>query len=181
VNTPETRQLCLAHFNAADNMTNSIAALGALSHMPSAERDQALQVFEARWTNDSLVMDKWFSVQAISQADDTLTRVRALMDHPLFDLKKPNKVRALIGAFAHGNPPQFHQATGNGYRFLSDRVIALDALNPQIAARLVGAFARWKRLTPALSDKMQAALKTIADTPQLSRDCQEIVSKTLAA
>ena len=135
--------------------------------------------FETRWSGESLVMDKWFGVQASSRAPDALARVRRLEQHPEFDLKKPNKVRALLGMFAHGNPHAFHAADGSGYEFVADRIAGLDTLNPQVAARLVTAFARWSRITGPRQAMMRDALVRIQLHAGLSRDVGEMVSRTL--
>jgi aminopeptidase N len=174
-----SRQRALAQFNATDNMTDSMAALRALSNVDCDERLEVLKRFEERWRDDTLVMDKWLSVQAMSVLPGALREVEALLAHPSFDLKKPNKVRALVGAFCHGNLPGFHHASGAGYDFLADQVAELDKLNPQITARLLGAFGRWKRFPPNRRDRMEQALQHIAGIAGLSRDSYEVVKKTL--
>jgi len=125
------------------------------------------------------VVDKWFSIQAGSRLPDTLEQVRKLLHHPAFRLTNPNKVRALIGRFCMGNPVRFHAANGEGYRFLADQVIELDAINPQIAARLVSALSRWKRFDAGRQTRMREQLQRIVERPKVSRDVFEIVSKSL--
>jgi aminopeptidase N len=169
----------VAQFDSATNMTDSMGALLALNHSKHEARAQCLQAFHDRWQGDSLVMDKWFSLQAMSQRDDTLTRVLELMKHPLFSMKNPNKVRALVGAFAQGNPTGFHQKNGEGYRFVADRVIELDAMNPQVAARLVKSLGRWKRYDSERQGMMQTELQRIMAHKGLSQDVYEIVAKSL--
>ncbi len=166
------------HFQAADNMTDSIAALAQLSHIESDYTQRALYAFEQRWSDDSLVMDKWFIVQAASQHDNVLEKVKALMTHPCFDLKNPNKVRSLIGSFAGMNLKAFHQRNGQGYEFVMTQILALDKFNPQIAARMVKLFSRWKRYDNNRQQLMKSQLERAAQE-QLSPDVFEIVSKSL--
>ncbi|KAA9131260.1 aminopeptidase N [Marinihelvus fidelis] len=162
-----------------DNMTDSLAALRSLviDDLPGAP--EALADFAERWDADALVMDKWFVIQAIRPGHDTVGTVRDLMGHPRFSLRNPNKVRALIGAFAMLNPTGFHAPDGEGYRFLADQVIALDRINPQVAARLAGSFNRWPRYDAPRRERMKAELARIADTDGLSNDVYEIVSNAL--
>ncbi len=174
------RALALAQFKAADNMTDSFAALAVLSDQAGPEREEALAAFDARWRADELVMDKWFSVQAMSSLPDTLAQVEALMRHAAFDIKNPNKVRALISSFAHGNLLRFNAADGAGYRFIAERVLELDALNPQVAARLVACFNRWTKFDAARQQIMRGELERIEAKSGLSRNVYEIVSKALA-
>ena len=175
----EAVRLCLAQFDAAHNMTDSLAALTVLAQYDLPEREDRLQRFYRRWQHDPLVVDKWFAIQAGSRLPDTLERVRRLLGHPAFTLTNPNKVRALIGRFCQGNTVRFHAADGSGYRFLADQVILLDPLNPQIAARLVSALSRWRRHDDDRQRLMKAELERILATPNLSRDVYEIVSKSL--
>lgn len=176
---PEYRSLAIQQFTAADNMSDSIGAIQALSDWEVAEREQVLQAFHDRWQHDTLVMDKWFTLQALSQHGGGLDKVKQLTQHPLFSIRNPNKVRALIGAFAHGNPTQFHRIDGKGYVFIADQVLQLDELNPQVAARLARAFSRWKRHEPNRRALMRDQLKRIKRSPGLSKDVYEIVSKSL--
>ncbi|TFH48607.1 MAG: aminopeptidase N [Lysobacterales bacterium] len=176
----ELRGWCMSQFQQADNMTDVLAALGAFSLSDCPEREQAIAEFHERWKHDTLVLDKWFSLQAMSHLPGTLDSVEKLMAHPAFDLKNPNKVRSLIGAFCHGNQVRFHDASGAGYRFLADRVIEIDPMNPQVAARLMGAFSRWRKFDPDRRQLMTSALERILGTAMLSKDVYEIASKTLA-
>src|SRR5690606_19646452 len=138
--------LCLDQFDTADNMTERLSALASLINSPVEDkRALALQSFAEQFSDNPLVMDQWFSVQAASPLPGGLERVQTLMQHPAFTLKNPNKVRALIGAFAGQNLVNFHRADGAGYRFLADQVIALNAMNPQIASRLLGPLTRWRK------------------------------------
>ncbi|ASJ25305.1 aminopeptidase N [Laribacter hongkongensis] len=163
----------------ADNMTDQIGALVALRDLAAPEREAAFSEFGLRWQDDALVMDKWFALQAAASREDTLEVVQGLMQHPAFALSNPNKVRALLGSFGR-NLAVFHRADGAGYALMADQVLAVDAINPQVAARLVTAFNRWRKVGPARRELMQAALQRIAAAPDLSKDVYEIVSKSLA-
>ncbi len=174
----EVRKLCMDQFRNGTNMTDVMASLASLANYPCPEREEALAAFYKKWKNDPLVMDKWLSVQATSRLPNTLETVRKLTGHPAFNIKNPNKVRALIGAFS-SNTVRFHDRTGAGYTFLADHVIAIDAMNPQIAARLVSAFTLWKRYDEKRGALMKGQLERIRKTPNLSKDVYEVVSKSL--
>ncbi len=172
---------CLEQFEHADNMTERLTALAVLVNSPfEAERDKALQAFAEHFKDNPLVMDQWFSVQAGSPLPGGLERVQQLMQHPAFTLKNPNKVRALIGAFANQNLVNFHRADGAGYRFLADQVITLNALNPQIASRLLAPLTRWRKYDGARQALMKGELERILASGELSSDVYEVVSKSLA-
>ena len=171
--------LALAQYRTATNMTDALGALAALADFDCPERDEALEDFEGRWYAEPLVMDKWFALQAGSSLPGTLGVVTRLMGHPAFSLKNPNRVRALIGAFA-ANPSAFHAADGSGYAFVADQVLALDPMNPQVASRLTKGFTRWRRYEPRRAALMRAQLERIAGTDGLSRDVFEVASKSLA-
>jgi aminopeptidase N len=173
--------MAMAQFRSASNMTDTLAALSALAQTDTDERRAALTEFDSRWRDDPLVMDKWFSVQATSRRAQALDEVMALMQHPVFSIRNPNRVRALIGAFCHGNPARFHDPSGRGYAFIAEQVLVLDALNPQIAARIVGVFDDWRRFEPVRRARMQAQLERIAATAGLSPNVGEVVTKALAA
>ncbi|MFP6782584.1 MAG: DUF3458 domain-containing protein, partial [Gammaproteobacteria bacterium] len=143
--TPKIIEQCVGHLEQANNMTDSIAALSALANCDCPERSQALNAFYDKWRNEPLVLDKWFAVQASSSLEDTFIHVSQLMTHPDFDLTNPNRVRAVIGVFCHGNHRHFNAADGSGYEFAATQVIALDGVNAQIAARLARSFDRWRR------------------------------------
>ncbi len=177
---PELHALAMKQFDGADNMTDVMAALGSLAHVDCPQREQALNAFEARWRDDPLVMDKWFAVQATSRLPGTLDRVKALMEHPAFSIRNPNKVRSLVGAFCSANLTGFHAADGSGYRFLTDQVLTLDALNPQIAARMLRIMSRWRRYDPARQSLMKAEFERVLARQDVSRDLFEIASKSLA-
>lgn len=171
--------LCMTQYREADNMTDAMAALAALAQVDIPGRIEALAHFHGRWRDDPLVMDKWLALQATSSLPGTLEEVKRLTRHPAFNLRNPNKVRALIGAFASGNPVRFHDPSGAGYLFVADRVLELDPLNPQVAARLLTPLTQWRRYESGRRALMAGELKRILATPQLSKDVYEIVSKAL--
>ena len=171
--------LCLAQFETADNMTDSAAALALLAQLDAPEREQALAAFYQRWQGEALVLDRWFSVQAGSRRLQALDDVKALLIHPAYAPRNPNRVRALVGALAHGNPARFHAADGAGYAFVADQVLTIDTFNPMLAARLVQAFARWRRFEPGRQALMRTQLERLAAAPKLSKDLYEVVSKAL--
>ncbi|MFZ4601602.1 MAG: aminopeptidase N [Caulobacterales bacterium] len=160
-------------------MTEQIAALEAIGASGQPGFDEALQAFYAQWQGNPLVIDKWFSVQAAAPRADALARVEALRRHDAFDLKNPNRVRALVAAFAMRNPVAFHAVDGSGYAFLADIAAEIDPLNPALAARLLGAFETWRRFDPTRREKAHAALSALAARPGLSRNAAEIVARTL--
>jgi aminopeptidase N len=170
--------LALRQFEDADNMTDRQGALGALVNSEAPERETALQAFYDRFRGDGLVLDKWFTVQALSTRDDALEQVEALAAHPDFTLANPNRMRALVGAFT-ANQRAFHDASGRGYRFLADMILKVDALNPQTAARLVPPLGRWRRFDEGRQALMRAELERIVAAPCLSKDVLEQASKSL--
>jgi aminopeptidase N len=172
--------LAKAQFDARGNMTDVLAALAVLVDLDRPERPAALARFYATWSRDELVIDKWFALQARSSLTATPRRVRDLARHPAFERKNPNRVRALVGAFAQGNQFRFHAASGAGYVFLADEVIALDRANPTLAARLVQPLGAWRRHDPARQALMRNQLERILATPDLSKNTYEMVSKSLA-
>ena len=186
------RNVCLAYlsaggdpalakrqFDAAGNMTDSLAALSVLTGIACPERDAALTAFHAKWRDDPLVLDKWFSIQAMSPLPGTVAHVRVLSAHADFDLRNPNRIRALVGAFAGANQVRFHDPKGEGYKFLADIVIQLDPSNPQVAARMVGPLGQWRRMDSSRQALMQNELRRILALPGLSTNTYEIASKSL--
>ncbi len=167
------------HFQNASNMTEKATALATLAQTDGPERQQAFDEFFEQWQDDHLVIDKWFSLQAISPQDDVLERIETLMENKLFSLKNPNKVRAVIGAFAMGNPVQFNRADGRGYEFIARNILEIDRFNPQMASRLAGSFKSWKILEPARRDKLKAVLDELASHKNLSPDTYEIITKVI--
>jgi aminopeptidase N len=157
-----------------------LAALSVLASVDRPERQAALDAFYAAWRHDDLVLDKWFAIQATSSLPDTLQRVKRLAEHADFDLHNPNRMRALVASFAMGNPARFHDTSGEGYRFLADTIIAVDAGNGQVAARLVPALGNWRRHNPERQRLMRGELERILGTPGLSRNTFEMASKSLA-
>ncbi len=174
----DVRLLCMDQYRTGGNMTDVISALVNIANNDCPEREEALASFHAAWKNDPLVMDKWLAIQATSRLPGTLDSVKELMKHPVFNLKNPNKVRALIGAFS-SNSVRFHEPSGAGYAFLADQVLVLDPMNPQIAARLVSAFTIWKRYDEKRQTLMRAQLERIVQSPKLSKDVYEIATKSL--
>ena len=171
----------LAQYDAADNMTERMAALETLSQHDRPERAHALDDFYRRYADDPLIIDKWLSLQAVIPEPATLERVRALTSHPAFSMANPNRVRSLIGAFALANHTQFNRSDGAGYDFVADIVLTLDPKNPQVAARIVGAFRSWRALEEGRRARAEATLRRVAAAPSLSRDVGDIVARTLAA
>ena len=176
---PEARALCMKQFEDADNMTDALAALALLANCDCPERERALDAFYAKWKDEPLVVDKWLGVQSTSRLPSVLAEVKRLMAHPAFNLRNPNKVYALIGGF-RGNQVRFHAADGAGYAFLADQVNALDAINPQVAARMARGFDRWRKFDPRRQSHARAALERIRDTKGVSKGVLEIATLALA-
>src|SRR5690606_16143961 len=171
---------CVAQFERADNMTDVMAALATLVNSTQEQhKERVLEQFYQRWQDEPLVVNQWFQVQASSTSPGTLARVRELMQHPAFDIKNPNKVRSLIGGFA-ATAINFHQVDGEGYRFVADQIIALNALNPQIASRQLTPLSKWQKYPAPVQARMIAELRRIAAAPNLSSDVYEVVAKSLA-
>ena len=170
----------LMQFQSAKNMTDQLAALTDIVNNPHPAKDRCLDEFYRQWQDEALVIDKWFALQASSPMPETFTTVQALMQHPAFDLKNPNRVRALIGAFSQANPLHFHAANGQGYQFLADQIIALNTLNPQVASRMLSALTQWRRYDPDRQALMKAQLERIMNSDAISKDVYEIASKSLA-
>jgi aminopeptidase N len=171
--------LAAQQYKASANMTDRLAALANLAELVDENREEAFAAFYAQWKSNALVLDKWFAVQARAGAPDTLPRVQALTRHADFDLRNPNRVRSLVGAFT-GNPAKFHAISGEGYQLLADTIIALDAINPQIAARLVTAMGSWRRYDATRQGLMKAELERILARETLSHNTYEMTSKALA-
>ncbi len=178
--TSEAIARAFAQYQNADNMTDRTAALETLAQHDRPERAAALDDFYTRYADDPLIIDKWLALQAAIPEPATLDRVRALTKHPAFSVANPNRVRALIGAFAQVNHTQFNRGDGAGYDFVADFVLALDPKNPQVAARLMGAFRSWRALEAGRRGRAETALRRVAATPVLSRDVHDIVARTLA-
>ena len=175
----ECVQLALNQFEMADNMTDQQAAFRALVHNTTSETESVISAFYMKWKHDPLVMDKWFMIQATASNANTLERVESLFDHDDFDIKNPNRVRSLLGAFCSGNPFCFHDVSGRGYSLLGKYINRLNEINPQIAARLTIPLTRWKRYDENRQSLMKAELDGLLKNPHLSRDVFELVSKSL--
>ncbi len=176
----DSHMLIQRQYDQANNMTDRLAALTALANSDAPGKAAALAKFYQDFEQDALVIDKWFMLQAMASTTD-VNAVRMLMRHPAFTLKNPNRARSLIFSFCNGNPSRFHAADGSGYVFWAEQVVALNAINPQVAARLARTLDRWRKYAPALQKKMKAALRQVANAPKLSRDVLEVVTKALAA
>jgi aminopeptidase N len=174
----EVLELAERQFNEATNMTDRSAALIALVHSGGSP-SRVLDAFYQEFKSEALVVDKWFSVQAMAPSTD-VRAVRELMQHPAFTLKNPNRARSLIFSFCNGNPAQFHAKDGSAYDFWAEHVIKLDAINPQVAARLARSMDRWRRYSPELQVHMRHALERVAAATPLSNDVTEVVSKALS-
>jgi len=177
--TDNVLELATMQYYQATNMTDAIGALVTIVDLDGDLKEKVLQDFYDKWQNDPLVLDKWFAIQASSSSPDTLERVIGLMDNPSFSINNPNKVRSLIGTFCAANHVRFHEKTGAGYRFLGDNIVRLNALNPQIAARMVTPLVNWKRYDDSRQKLMKLELETLLKVKGLSKDVYEIVSKSL--
>mgnify|MGYP005845058479 CR=1 FL=1 len=174
-------QLGLSDNRTGGNMTDEIAALDTLANLDLPEREAALADFYARWQNEALVIDKWFSVQATSRLPGTVRHVRALMQHPAFDLTNPNRVYALIRGFCGANPRHFHAFDGSGYALAADVISELQAMNPQVASRIARSFDRWRQFDAGRQAHARAALERIAAIEGLAKDVAEVVGNALKA
>jgi aminopeptidase N len=173
------REVAAKQFRSADNMTDRQAALACMVDLEGSECQEALEAFYARWREDPLVLDKWFSTQALCKGPGALDKVLKLSEHPDYSLKNPNRVRSLLGTFCAGNQVRFHDKNGGGYAFLSRMVMALDPMNPQVAARMVSIFNQWRRFDAGRQELMRAQLESIASQADLSKDVSEIVTRAL--
>jgi aminopeptidase N len=160
-------------------MTDRLASLGVLMHLPGEARERAVAAFEGRYQDEPLVLDKWFTLQAAIPEEGALDRVKRLMGHPAFSMGNPNRVRALIGSFAMLNQVQFNRADGAGYEFLAEIVLRLDEANPQLAARLLTSFGAWRMMNQDRRSKARQTLLAIAGKPNLSRDVADIVNRSI--
>jgi aminopeptidase N len=181
----ELAEVCLDQFNKSTNMTDVHAALTALvnSDAPFIDnaKDKALRLFYRRWQNEPLVVNQWLALQAACPLPGTLEQVSALAGHEAFDIRNPNKVRSLVGVFSNANPINFHTVTGFGYMFLADKVLELNNMNPQIAARLLAPLTKWHRYDENRQNLMRNQLERIVAEGNLSRDVYEVVTKSLAS
>ncbi|RNL63497.1 aminopeptidase N [Zhongshania marina] len=179
LNEEQFTALAIKQFENSGNMTDRLAALTYLVNSESNYKAKALQLFYQQWQHEPLVINQWFQVQAMCRLAGTLETVQGLMSHPAFDIRNPNKVRALIGAFCGQNGVNFHREDGAGYRFLADQVLVLNRSNPQIASRLLVPLTKWRKYLPAAQQLMRAELQRVLAEPELSSDVYEVVSKSL--
>lgn len=177
--TTESYDLSVKQFSQAANMTDQIAALSAIVNTQNPAKEDCLASFYQQWQHEALVIDKWFTIQATSETVDAFIRVQNLIQHPSFSLSSPNRVRSLIGAFSQSNPLHFHAADGSGYRFLTDQIIALNSLNPQVASRMVSALTHWRRYDQTRQQLMRNELQRIVNGANISKDVFETVNKSL--
>ncbi|QSX35726.1 aminopeptidase N [Shewanella sedimentimangrovi] len=176
----EAESLALAQYHGSNNMTDTLGALKAVMAAELECAEPLMADFERKWNTTPLVMDKWFTLQAMAEDDAVLTRIDALSQHPAFSLSNPNRVRSLIGSFAAGNPAQFHRPDGRGYELLTGYLIKLNSANPQLAARIVTPLIQFAKFDAVRQEKMKASLGQLLAMPDLSRDLFEKVSKALA-
>ncbi|STX52788.1 aminopeptidase [Legionella busanensis] len=178
-NEEATLNACQNQFTESRTMSDQITSFALLNNCSVAKvKEKVIDEFYTQWAHDELVLDKWFAVQATSELPHTLNKVKELLGHPAFSFTNPNKVRAVIGAFVQANPRHFHALDGSGYEFLADMLIKLDAINPQVTARLATPFTRWRRYDEKRQSLMFEQLKRL-ETHPLSRDLSEIVAKSL--
>lgn len=180
LNLDHSYQLANDQFNNAQTMTDQIAALGAIINSTNPAKAEFINKFYQQWQEEALVIDKWFSLQASCILPGTFEVVQALAEHSAFDIKNPNRVRSLIGAFSQSNPIHYHAINGQGYRFLADQVIALNTINPQVASRMVSALTQWRRFDAQRQELMKEQLERIINTENISKDVFEIASKSMA-
>jgi aminopeptidase N len=177
-------EICLDQYNKSTNMTDTSAAMVALINCEAEfldnAKEKALRMFYRRWQNETLVVNHWLAVQAGCVLPGTIKTVKELEKHESFDIKNPNKVRSLIGVFCNQNHVNFHAKDGEGYRYLTDKVMELNAINPQIASRLLSPFVKWKRYDKERQELILRELERIARSQDLSKDVYEVVTKTLA-
>jgi aminopeptidase N len=173
-------EFAFAQCREAHGMTERLAALTALVRNDAAQAGDALRLYRERFDGDALTLDKWFMLQATVPAHATLERVQALESDPAFTLANPNRVHALLGAFARANPVAFHRPDGAGYRYFADKLAEIDARNPQLSARLAKAFEDWTRLEPKRRALAEAALRALLERGQHSPDLTEILTRMLA-
>jgi aminopeptidase N len=175
--------MAVNQYQNADNMTDRYAALAGLVIQGSKSAAACLEDFYTRFADDALVIDKWFALQSsrppIADAESTLSEVKRLREHEAFKMNNPNRVRSVIHAFCMNNPGSFHQVDGSGYAFWAESVLALDPINPQVAARLARGLDRWRQFAKPYQDQMLSALRQVANCETLSADVKEVVSKAL--
>jgi aminopeptidase N len=170
--------LAFNQFNLATNMTDEIGALGTLINSNSNHKETAIKSFYSKWKHETLVMQKWLTVQGADSSDSTYDNILTLENDPIYDRTIPNLVRSLLGQFAM-NKTQFNHPSGRGYKLIADRMIEIDKLNPQVASRLASAYKDFKRIPASLQILMKPELERVLAAPGLSKNVFEIVSKIL--
>jgi aminopeptidase N len=171
-------ELCSEQFEQADNMTDQIACLRIVVHCRHPSRDRIVSAFYQQWKDNALVVDKWFSALGSSQAEDALEQIRPLFDHPAYSLTNPNRARSLLGAMI-ANSGAFHQADGSGYALAAQKILQLDAINPQIAARLAGPFVHWRKLVAQQETLMKSQVEAMLSSDRVSNDLNELLTTSL--
>ncbi|MGB4498398.1 MAG: aminopeptidase N [Methylococcaceae bacterium] len=180
LDSAQIQKIAQSQFENAKNMTDQMAALTAIVHNNHPSKNDCLEKFYSQWQNEPLVIDKWFALQASSSAIDAFEIVKKLRSHPAFDMKNPNRVRSLIGAFSQTNPVHFHAINGQGYAFLGDAILELNVLNPQVASRMVTPLTAWRKVDETRQNLIKAQLKRIIETKDISNDVFELANKSLA-
>ena len=173
-------ELCLQQFNAASNMTDQIGCLLPVVHYQNQVRNEIVSRFYEQWQDTALVVDKWFSAQASSYAEGSLAHIKSLFNHAAYTLENPNRARSLLGSLI-ANSSAFHEVNGAGYEFVAGKIIELDAINPQVAARMASAFLHWRKLLPSQADLMKQQIELIISTPNLSNDLNELMTTSLGS
>jgi aminopeptidase N len=171
--------LCLQQFNDASNMTDQVGCLLPVVHYQNQVRSEIVSRFYEQWQDTALVVDKWFSAQASSYAEDSLAHIKTLFDHAAYSLQNPNRARSLLGSLI-ANSSAFHELSGAGYEFVTGKIIELDAINPQVAARMANAFLHWRKLVPSQAKLMKQQIEVMVSTPNLSNDLNELMTTSLA-
>ncbi|WP_305422679.1 aminopeptidase N [Photobacterium leiognathi] len=177
--TATGNDLVTAQYAAADNMTDTMAAMSAANNAQLPCREAQMADFSDKWTHDGLVMDKWFMLQGTNPAENALENVRNTMNHPAFSLKNPNRTRSLVASFCANNPARFHAKDGSGYAFLTEILTALNTSNPQVASRLIEPFLKYRQYDEARQQLMRSELEKLSVLDNLAKDLFEKVQKAL--
>jgi aminopeptidase N len=175
---PEYFELCREQFEGANNMTDQIACLQAIVHYRNELRDQIAGSFYRQWQDTALVVDKWFGALGSSTVENALDEIKPLFDHPAYSLNNPNRARSLLGALM-ANTCAFHQSDGAGYAFAANKILQLDAINPQVAARLANPFVYWRKLVPELGQQMRSQIESMLASGDMSNDLNELLTTSL--
>ena len=175
---PEYFDFCRGQFERANNMTDQIACLQAIVHYRDNLRDQIVSTFFEQWQDTALVVDKWFSALGSSSVENALDEIIPLFEHPAYSLHNPNRARSLLGALM-ANSSAFHQANGAGYAFAAEKILQLDAINPQVAARLANPFVHWRKLVPELGQQMKSQVESMLASGDMSNDLNELLTTSL--